>query len=59
VINGSITYFSECEAHYILESIRTLLAGGHHSMDCRRDVHDAYNVRIDQANREMFWGRPQ
>jgi len=56
VINGSIIYFSECEAHYIVESVRMLLAAGHHSMDCRHDVHDAYNRRIDEANRHMAWG---
>lgn len=56
VINGSIIYFSECEVHYVVESIRTLLAEGLHSMDCREDVHDAYNERIDAANRRMAWG---
>ncbi len=56
VINGSITYFSECEVHYILESVRMLLEVGHRSMDCRGEVHDAYNVRIDDANRYMAWG---
>jgi 4-hydroxyacetophenone monooxygenase len=39
VINGSITYFSECEVHYILESVRMLLEVGHRSMDCRGEVH--------------------
>lgn len=56
VINGSIIYFSECEVHYVVESIRTLLAEGLMSMDCREDVHDAYNERIDAANRRMAWG---
>jgi 4-hydroxyacetophenone monooxygenase len=56
VINGSIIYFSECEAHYIVESIRMLLEGNHRSMDCRKDVHDAYNIRIDNGNRAMAWG---
>jgi 4-hydroxyacetophenone monooxygenase len=56
VINGSIIYFSECEAHYIVESVRMLLEAGARSMDCRRDVHDRYNERIDAANRAMAWG---
>ena len=25
-------------------------------MDCRLDVHDAYNRRIDAANSERAWG---
>ena len=56
VINGSIIYFSECEVHYLTESLRMLLEGGHRSMDCRQEVHDAYNERIDAANRTMVWG---
>ncbi|MGZ8734468.1 MAG: flavin-containing monooxygenase, partial [Acidimicrobiia bacterium] len=56
VINGSIIYFSECEAHYITESVRLLLESGSRSMDCRRDVHDEYNERVDEANRGMAWG---
>jgi 4-hydroxyacetophenone monooxygenase len=56
VINGSIIYFSECETHYILESIRMLLATGHRTMDCRPDVHDAYNAAVDEENRQMAWG---
>ena len=47
VVNGSIIYFSECEVHYIVECVRLLLERGHRAMDCRPEVHDAYNERID------------
>ena len=56
VINGSIIYFSECEAHYIGEALRMLIESGHRSMECRTEVHDAYNDRIDAKNRQMAWG---
>jgi 4-hydroxyacetophenone monooxygenase len=56
VVNGSIIYFSECEMHYILNAIRMLLESGKRAMDCKRDVHDRYNARIDQGNLEMAWG---
>jgi 4-hydroxyacetophenone monooxygenase len=56
VINGSIIYFSECEAHYIVESVRMLLEHDKRSMDCRPAVHDDYNERIDAANRARAWG---
>jgi 4-hydroxyacetophenone monooxygenase len=56
VINGSIIYFSECEVHYVLGCLRLLLEGGHRALDCRPEVHDAYNVRIDEGNRQMAWG---
>lgn len=56
VINGSIIYFSEREARYITESIRMLLETGHRSLDCKRDVEDAHNARVDETNRQMARG---
>jgi 4-hydroxyacetophenone monooxygenase len=56
VINGSIVYFSECGAGFIVEAIRTLLAGGAQTVECRKDAHDAFNERVDAANARMAWG---
>ncbi len=56
VVNGSIIYFSECEAHYIAESVRLLLESGHRSMDVRPEVHDAFNLAVDEANSQRAWG---
>lgn len=56
VVNGSIIYFSECEMRYILGCLRLLAQGEARAMDCKPDVHDAYNERIDAANRQMVWG---
>ena len=56
VVNGSIIYFSECEVHYLTECIRALLDTGLGSLEPRTDVHDAYNERIDAANRLRTWG---
>ncbi len=56
VINGSIIYFTECEVRYLTEAVRLLLETGHRSLDCKPEVHDAYNERIDAANRQMVWG---
>ena len=56
VINGSIIYFSELEAHYIVECLRILLERGKRSLDVRAEVHDEYNEAIDEANRSMAWG---
>ena len=56
VINGSIIYYSECEANYILESVRMLLEKNVKSMNCKADIHDAYNVMIDEGNRKRAWG---
>lgn len=56
VVNGSIIYFSECEAHYIVGCIEMMLRNGLAAIDVRRDVHDSFNDRIDQGNRAMAWG---
>jgi len=56
VANGSIIYFSECEVHYLVECVKMLLEGDYSSLDPRPEVHDAYNVKIDAANKLRTWG---
>ncbi|MBL8777513.1 MAG: NAD(P)/FAD-dependent oxidoreductase [Acidimicrobiales bacterium] len=56
VINGSIIFFSECEVRYLTACVHLLLAGGHHALDPKVEVHDAFNRRVDAANAEMAWG---
>ena len=59
VVNASIIVFSECEIHYIMDCLRLLLESGQRSMECRQEVHDAYNRRIDAGNARAAWGSPQ
>lgn len=56
VVNGSIIYFSECEVRYLIGCLELLLAGGHGALDVRPDVHDAYNVEVDDGNLRRVWG---
>ena len=56
VVNGSIIWFSECEAHYAVECVGELLRTGGRALDCRSEVHDAYRRRIDEGNLNMVWG---
>ncbi|MFK7917729.1 MAG: flavin-containing monooxygenase [Ilumatobacter sp.] len=56
VVNGSIIYFSECEVRYAVATIEMLLLNGWSSADCRQEVHDEYNQRIDDGNLKMAWG---
>ncbi|MFQ5699537.1 MAG: flavin-containing monooxygenase [Myxococcota bacterium] len=57
VVNGSIIFFSECEMRYILGCLSLLLGRGQAALDCKQEVHDAYNRRIDAGNLEMAWGQ--
>ena len=58
VVNGSIVFFSECEVRYMMGCLKLLIGGETAAMDCRRDVHDAYNEKIDAGNLGMAWGSP-
>ena len=56
VINGSIIYFSECGVRYILGCLELLVRTHHDALEVRKDVHDAFNERVDAENQQMAWG---
>jgi 4-hydroxyacetophenone monooxygenase len=56
VVNGSITYFSECGTRYVTECVRLLLERHQRAMDVKKTVHDEYNLRIDDATSKRAWG---
>ena len=56
VVNGSIIFFSECSVRYIVGAVRLLAESGARAMEVRRDVHDAFNIRVDEANKGWAWG---
>ena len=55
---GSIIFHSECQVRYVMGCLNALLEGGHRAMDCKADVHDAFNARLDQALEKMVWSHP-
>ncbi|MGH7899873.1 MAG: flavin-containing monooxygenase, partial [Candidatus Binatia bacterium] len=59
VHGGSIIFHSECQVRYILGCLRLMLESGYASMDCKQDVHDAFNARVDEANAKRAWGMPR
>ncbi|TDP47909.1 flavin-containing monooxygenase [Zavarzinia compransoris] len=59
VVNGSIIFFSECAVRYILGAVKLMLEGGWRAVEVKPAVHDAFNDRVDAANRLMAWGAPQ
>lgn len=56
VVNGSITYFSECEVHYIVGCLHELLVRGARALEPTQEAHDAFNARVDAQNLQMAWG---
>jgi 4-hydroxyacetophenone monooxygenase len=58
VVNGSIVFFSECSVRYIVGALKLLAETGAQTLEVRKDVHDAFNVKVDAANAMMAWGSP-
>jgi 4-hydroxyacetophenone monooxygenase len=56
---GSVVAVLECQVHYIVEAIGGMIERGYTSMECRRDVHDAYNDRVDAEHEHLVWRHPR
>lgn len=56
VLSGSIVMYSEAATDYVLGCIHALLSGSYAAIECRREVYEAYNERINEANKLMAWG---
>lgn len=52
---GSAIFLAECQVRYCLSLLQELLAKGAAEFEVRRDVHDAYNERIDAELRQLVW----
>jgi len=55
---GSIIFHSECQVRYAMSCLKGLLESGKRTMDCRRDVHDAFNAKLDETLARMVWSHP-
>lgn len=56
VVNGSIIFFSECEVRYILGCLKMMIENNKRSIECKQEVHDAFNRGVDAENDKMAWG---
>ena len=56
---GSVVAVLECQVNYIVKAIGAMIEGGYTSMECRRDVHDAYNERVDAEHEHLVWRHPR
>jgi 4-hydroxyacetophenone monooxygenase len=55
---GSLIFHSECQVRYIMGCLKALLERGLSSIECRQEVHDAYNERLQEAISQMVWSHP-
>jgi 4-hydroxyacetophenone monooxygenase len=56
---GSAIFHSECQARYTMLALRELLESGATTMDCRQEVHDAFNRRVDALHATLVWSHPK
>ncbi|HEY5153295.1 MAG TPA: NAD(P)-binding protein, partial [Acidimicrobiales bacterium] len=55
---GSLIFHSECQMRYVMGCLAAMLTTGHSTIECRREVHDAYNERLQDALDHMVWSHP-
>src|SRR5712691_2003960 len=55
---GSFMFLAEMQVRYIMDVLKKMLTQGLGAVECRQDVHDEYNERIDQAHENMVWTHP-
>ena len=56
---GSVIFMLECQIDYVIRCLGLLAACGSAAMDCRQDVHDEYNARVDAEHEQMVWRHPR
>jgi len=52
---GSLIFQSECQVNYVMEALRAILTGGHHTAEPRKDVHDDYAAKYRNEIAQMVW----
>ena len=55
---GSLIFVVEMQMNYIMDVIRKMQTESLGAVECRQDVHDRYNQRVDAAHENMVWTHP-
>lgn len=55
---GSVMFQAECQVRYVTDCLRQMLEGGIDAIDCRPEVHDEYNARVDAEHEQLVWTHP-
>jgi 4-hydroxyacetophenone monooxygenase len=55
---GSLIFHSECQVRYIMGCLKALIEGGLSELECKQEVHDEYDERIQKALEGMVWSHP-
>ncbi len=55
---GSIIFHSECQVRYVMGCVKALIANGKRALECREEVHEAFNERLQARLARMVWSHP-
>ena len=55
---GSIIFHSECQVRYILGCLKALFEQNAQALDCREDVNNNFNYRLEDALSRTVWSHP-
>lgn len=57
-VTGSVIFMLECQVRYLTKCVVRILENGFQSIECRQDVHDDYNQRLDAEHENLVWRQP-
>jgi 4-hydroxyacetophenone monooxygenase len=52
---GSYIWIAESQVHYITDLLKKMVDQGIGEVECRPEVNDEYNRRLDEAHERMIW----
>jgi 4-hydroxyacetophenone monooxygenase len=52
---GAFIFVMECQISYVIDAIKKMSENNLDEIECRQDVHDAYNDRVQQKHKELIW----
>jgi 4-hydroxyacetophenone monooxygenase len=55
---GSLIFHAECQVRYITGCLKALLENGKSAIECRQDVADDYDRKLQEALAGMVWAHP-
>lgn len=55
---GSLISVLERQMHYVMSLLRQMFACGIATVDVRREVHDRYNLKVDETHAGLVWTFP-
>jgi 4-hydroxyacetophenone monooxygenase len=55
---GSVIFQAECQVRFITSCLRTMVEDDIAALDVRENVHDIYNLQVDEEHSQLVWTHP-